>query len=210
MQSTTNSRVANFIAMILMLTGNSRLLAWPPPTHCLHSLGTLPPLQRAVRQCVEHVQAMVTGLPGGLLAWVVPTDCLRSLENQPPFHRAVRQYVGSPEAICPLYDKDRQQPDGNYACQSTCCYELTICVRSIDKWILLYYARAKSSLSSKRVKTSPEFKWTMINAGLMACASKIGSAIYKALPPGWRGFCMYRSFTGEALRLLKENPYSSA
>jgi hypothetical protein len=71
-----------------------------------------------------------------------------------------------------------------------------------------YYVRVKSSLSSQRVKTSPEFKWTMIYARLLARASKIGSAIYKELPPGWRQFWMYRSFTGEAFTLLKENPYS--
>jgi|GEM_PF-412102 len=71
-----------------------------------------------------------------------------------------------------------------------------------------YYVRVKSSLSSKRVKTSPEFKWTMIYARLFARASKIGSAIYKDLPPGWRQFWMYRSFTGEAFTLLKENPFS--
>jgi len=71
-----------------------------------------------------------------------------------------------------------------------------------------YYVRVKSSLSSQRVKTSPEFKWTMIYARLLARASKIGSAIYKELPPGWRQFWMYRSFTGEAFTLLKENPYT--
>lgn len=71
-----------------------------------------------------------------------------------------------------------------------------------------YYVRAKSSLSSKRVKTSPEFRWTMIYANLLARASKIGSQVYKALPPGWRQFWMYRSFTGEAFTLLKNNPYT--
>ena len=71
-----------------------------------------------------------------------------------------------------------------------------------------YYARAKSTLSSERVKTSPEFKWTMAYARLLARASKIGSTIYKALPPGWRQFWMYRSFTGEAFTLLDENSYT--
>ena len=71
-----------------------------------------------------------------------------------------------------------------------------------------YYVRIKSSLSSKRVKTAPEFRYTMLLAGLMARASKIGAAIYKALPPGWRQHWMYRSFTGEALLLLKHNPYT--
>ena len=71
-----------------------------------------------------------------------------------------------------------------------------------------YYARAKSTLSSERVKTSPEFKWTMVYARLLGRASKIGSQVYKALPPGWRQFWMYRSFTGEAFTLLKENDYT--
>jgi hypothetical protein len=71
-----------------------------------------------------------------------------------------------------------------------------------------YYVRVKSSLTGKRVKTSPEFKWTMIYARLLARASKIGAHIYKALPPGWRQFWMYRSFTGEAFTLLKQNPYT--
>ncbi len=71
-----------------------------------------------------------------------------------------------------------------------------------------YYVRVKSTLSSKRVKTSPEFKWTMIYARLLARASKIGSAVYNGLPPGWRQFWMYRSFTGEAFTILKENSYT--
>ena len=115
MLSTTNSRVTNFIAMITMMTGIGGLQAWLLPTHCLHSLENRPPLQRAFRQCVGHVQAVVTALHGRLLAFLLPTDCLRSLENWPPFHRAVRQYVGNPEAIYRLYDKVRQQPDSNYA-----------------------------------------------------------------------------------------------
>ena len=71
-----------------------------------------------------------------------------------------------------------------------------------------YYVRKKSGLTSKRVKTSAEFRWTMIYANLLGRASKIGSQIYKALPPNWRQFWMYRSFTGEAFTLLKENPYT--
>jgi hypothetical protein len=71
-----------------------------------------------------------------------------------------------------------------------------------------YYVRVKSSLTGKRVKTSPEFRLTMCYANLMGRASKIGSAIYKALPANWRQSWMYRSFTGEAFTLLKENPYT--
>ena len=71
-----------------------------------------------------------------------------------------------------------------------------------------YYVRVKSRLTSERVKTSPEFHRTMYLASLMARASRIGSQIYKALPPGWRQFWMYRSFTGEALLLLKYHRYT--
>ena len=71
-----------------------------------------------------------------------------------------------------------------------------------------YYVRVKSSLTSERVKTSPEFGWTMAYANLLGRASKIGSQIYKALPKSWRQFWMYRSFTGEAFTLLKDNPYT--
>jgi hypothetical protein len=66
-----------------------------------------------------------------------------------------------------------------------------------------YYVRVKSSLTSKRVKTSPEFAFTMAYARLLGRASKIGSKIYKSLPESWRQFWMYRSFTGEAFTMLK-------
>ena len=71
-----------------------------------------------------------------------------------------------------------------------------------------YYVRVKSRLTSERVKTSPEFHRTMYLASLMARASRIGSQVYKALPPGWRQYWMYRSFTGEALLLLKYHRYT--
>jgi hypothetical protein len=66
-----------------------------------------------------------------------------------------------------------------------------------------YYARTKSGLTAKRVKKDPKFRRTMIYAGLLGRASKIGSVVYKALPAEFKEFWMYRSFTGEALKLLK-------
>jgi hypothetical protein len=90
------------------------------------------------------------------------------------------------------------------------CYPL---VKTIDDLVFYklgdeYYARKKSTLSSERVKTSPEFRRTMVHADLLKRASKIGAAVYNALPPGWRQFWMYRSFTGEAFILLQDNPYT--
>ena len=66
------------------------------------------------------------------------------------------------------------------------------------------YARKKSRLSRKRVLKGPNFRKTRVYAGLMSQASRIGSVIYQALPPGWRQSWMYRAFTGEAMQMLKE------
>src|SRR6266700_6104984 len=67
-----------------------------------------------------------------------------------------------------------------------------------------YYVRKKSRLTGKRVKKDPRFRVTMMNAGWLARASKIGSTVYKTLPESWRQFWMYREFTGEAMRMLKQ------
>src|SRR3990170_2391101 len=66
------------------------------------------------------------------------------------------------------------------------------------------YVRKKSRLSRKRVLKTPNFRKTRVYAELMSQASKIGSVIYQALPPGWRQGWMYRAFTGEAMQMLKE------
>ena len=65
-----------------------------------------------------------------------------------------------------------------------------------------YYSRARSTLSSDRVKTSPEFRKTMENASYLARASRIASAIYKELRE--KEFPHYRILTGQAMLLLKE------
>jgi hypothetical protein len=66
------------------------------------------------------------------------------------------------------------------------------------------FARIKSSLSGKRVRSAKEFTKTMYHASLLGRASKIGSAVYNALPQDWRQFWMYRAFTGEAMKMMKE------
>lgn len=67
-----------------------------------------------------------------------------------------------------------------------------------------YYVRTKSSLTGKRVKKDPKFRRSMKSAGRLARASKIASAVYKALPANFRIFSLYRSFTGEAIMMLKQ------
>jgi hypothetical protein len=65
------------------------------------------------------------------------------------------------------------------------------------------FVRKKSSLTRRKVLYSPQFARTRHNAGLMANASTIGSHVYNALPEYWRQGWMYRSFTGEAYKMLK-------
>ncbi|MBO9659127.1 MAG: hypothetical protein J7527_09920 [Chitinophagaceae bacterium] len=64
--------------------------------------------------------------------------------------------------------------------------------------------RVRRPLSRKRVIKGPEFRNTMIHAAWMARASKIGSAVYQALPENFRQFWMYKAFVGEAITLLKQ------
>ena len=64
------------------------------------------------------------------------------------------------------------------------------------------FVRKKSSLTRRKVLYSPQFARTRHNAALMATAAKIGSAVYNALPEYWRQGWMYRSFTGEARKML--------
>jgi len=66
------------------------------------------------------------------------------------------------------------------------------------------FVRKKSSLTRRKVLYAPCYKNTRHFAGLMGQASKIGSLVYKALPEYWRQSWMYRSFTGEAFRMLKK------
>ena len=66
-----------------------------------------------------------------------------------------------------------------------------------------YYVRRKSSLTAKRVKTSPRFAFTRVYAGLAGQSSKMAAEIYRALPPGFRQYWMFRAFTGEAFQSLK-------
>lgn len=66
-----------------------------------------------------------------------------------------------------------------------------------------HYARTKSSLSGKRVRTSPVFRHTMKYAGLLAKASVIGSAVYRLLPKEKRERQVYQKLTGMAMQLLK-------
>ena len=66
-----------------------------------------------------------------------------------------------------------------------------------------YYLRSASSLDGKRVKKDPAFRKTMMHAALLGKASRIGSAVYAALPPDRKQHALYRKLTGEAMVWLK-------
>lgn len=66
-----------------------------------------------------------------------------------------------------------------------------------------FYARMKSSLDGKRVKKDPAFKETMFYAGLLARASKIASSVYKNIICEQKKNGLYRTLTGQSIRLLK-------
>ncbi len=68
----------------------------------------------------------------------------------------------------------------------------------------VYYARKKSSLSGKKVKTHRHFKRTMENAFRLADASKIASAVYRLIPRSEKQHTMYREMTGVAINMLNQ------
>lgn len=66
-----------------------------------------------------------------------------------------------------------------------------------------HYARLKSSLRGKRVKTDPAFALTMLYADRLALCSRIASQLYRSLPKEKRQVVLYREMTGTAMKLLK-------
>ena len=66
----------------------------------------------------------------------------------------------------------------------------------------IYYARMKSSLSRKKVLTSPRFERTRQHANQLAEASRIASSVYKQIPKEQRNIKLFRAIVGEAKMLL--------
>ena len=64
--------------------------------------------------------------------------------------------------------------------------------------------RALNPHTRKRILKDPRFAEFRKCSTRMAKASKIGSAVYKALPEDFREFWMYRAFVGEAMKMLKD------
>ena len=68
----------------------------------------------------------------------------------------------------------------------------------------IYYARMKSSLSRKKVLTSPRFARTRMHANQLAEASQIASQLYKDVPKEKRSMPFFRSIVGKAKLLLAQ------
>ncbi|RPD39042.1 hypothetical protein EG028_20695 [Chitinophaga barathri] len=66
-----------------------------------------------------------------------------------------------------------------------------------------YYARSKSSLSGKRVKTDPNFERTRMYSRRMGLASGTAAHIYRRLPRQERDVTFYRKMVSAGLKLLK-------
>lgn len=58
------------------------------------------------------------------------------------------------------------------------------------------YIRSKSSLTAKRVKTSPEFKKTMQLARKLGEASSLAAELYKTVPQDFKSIQLFRRITG--------------
>jgi len=65
-----------------------------------------------------------------------------------------------------------------------------------------YYARLKSSLDGKRVKTDPAFAETMRYAELLGRASKLVSTVYHRIPKEERSRELFKRLTGETMKEL--------
>ena len=66
-----------------------------------------------------------------------------------------------------------------------------------------FYIRSKSSLTSERVKTAPEFEKTRENAKVLVKASKIASRVYANLSSKQKQKSSYKMITGRVMKMLK-------
>ena len=68
----------------------------------------------------------------------------------------------------------------------------------------IYYARMKSSLTRKKVLTSPRFARTRMHANQLAEASKIASQLYRSIPKEEKNRKFFRAIVGKAKVLLAQ------
>jgi hypothetical protein len=64
--------------------------------------------------------------------------------------------------------------------------------------------RRGSSLTGERTKTDPAFKGFRQSSSRLKLASPIAASLYKLLPEQVKQYALYRTLTGEAIKMLKE------
>ncbi len=64
--------------------------------------------------------------------------------------------------------------------------------------------RRGSSLTGERTKTDPAFKGFRQSSDRLKQASPIAASLYKLVPEHLKQYALYRTLTGEAIKLLKE------
>ncbi len=64
--------------------------------------------------------------------------------------------------------------------------------------------RRGSTLTGERTKTDPAFKGFRQSSSRLKQASPIAASLYKLVPENVKQFALYRTLTGEAIKLLKE------
>jgi hypothetical protein len=65
--------------------------------------------------------------------------------------------------------------------------------------------RRGSSLTGERTKTDPAFKGFRQSSSRLKEASPIAASLYKLIPKEQKEYALYRTLTGEAIKMLKEN-----
>ena len=84
--------------------------------------------------------------------------------------------------------------------------------------LCLYYSpyfnqniwRKSSSLTGERTKKDPAFKGFRQSINRMKEASPIAASLYKQVPVQVKQYALYRTLTGEAIKMLKEGIASDA
>ena len=64
--------------------------------------------------------------------------------------------------------------------------------------------RRGSTLTGERTKTDPAFKGFRQSSGRLKEASPIAASLYKLIPREQKQYALYRTLTGEAIKMLKE------
>ena len=78
------------------------------------------------------------------------------------------------------------------------------CVFIIRLILNSIYGAGASSLTGERTKKDPAFKGFRQSSSRLKEASPIAASLYKLVPKQVKQYALYRTLTGEAIKMLKE------